>query len=198
MPTFALAVDWETTGFSVPDYASKHQGIAIGAIIFDLKTLQPVEELYREIKFDPKYVWTEGAEKIHGLSRDHLEKKGVTQEEAAADLANLVIKYMGTDDIIALGHRVHFDIAFTNQLMSALDIELKWHPTKIDSNSIATVLMEMSSSNEIFETLGLPARGDHNALEDARYTLYSVQRIKELFLRGSFLSSDLQIQVHVI
>jgi len=184
LPIWGLAIDWETSGYSVPNYAAKHQGISFGAIIFDVKSLTPVEELYCEIKFDSKYNWEAGAEKIHGISREHLEKNGITQEEAAFKLVDLISRYMGTDEIMLLGHRVHFDKAFTNQLADAAGLELNYHPTVIDSCSIATVLMELTYSEDIFSTLGMPARGKHNALEDIRYTLESIRRIKGFFLKG--------------
>jgi len=184
MPKFALGVDWETSGYSLPGYTTKHQGISFGAIIFDVKTLDTVEELYREIKFDSKYEWTDGAEKIHGITRAHLEQHGVPVEAAALELGNLIIKYCGTDDVILLGHRVHFDKAFTIQLMNTIGVELNYHPTSIDSCSMGTVLMEMTRLDEIIATLGMPARGKHNSLDDIRMTLASVKRMKELFLGG--------------
>ena len=190
VPHFGLAVDWETSGYTTPNYAQYHQGISFGAIIFDVKTLTPVEEIYREIKFDPKYRWESGAEKVHGISRDRL-LNGVTQEEAATELANLVVKYIGTEDLMLLGHRVHFDRAFTTQLMmEGLGFDFNYHPTVIDSCSMATVLMELTYSEDVFQTLGLPPRGKHNALEDIQYTLESVKRMKEFFITGVTVSLE--------
>lgn len=184
VPKFALAIDWETSGFSTPNYAEHHQGISLGAIIFDVKTLEAVEELYLEIEFNPKYRWESAAERVHGLSREHLKENGVTQEVAAVELCNLIVKYIATEDVILLGHRVHFDRAFTDQLTKSIGIDLNYHPTVIDTASMSTVLMEMSKSEEVFQTLGMPPRKTHNALEDIRYTLQSVQRMKELFFKG--------------
>lgn len=184
IPTFGLGIDWETSGFSLPHYTTKHQGISFGAVIFDMRSLEPVDVLYREIKFDDRYEWDAYAESIHGLSRDHLKLNGVDQSAAAIDLANLVVKYIGTGDVILLGHRVHFDRAFTNQLMDSIGIQLNYHPTVIDSCAMATLLMEQSKSDDIFSTLGLPPRQKHNALEDIYYTLESAKRMKEYFLVG--------------
>jgi len=184
LPQFSLAIDFETSGYSIPNYAAKHQGISFGAIIFDVRTLEPVDMLYQEIKFDKKYIWDAGAEKVHGISQAHLAANGVSQEEAAMALATMVIKWIGTDEVMLLGHRVHFDKAFTIQLMDAAGMEFKYHPTAIDSCSIATVLMELTYSEDIFQTLGLPARGKHNAMEDITYTLEAVKRMKEYFIAG--------------
>lgn len=184
IPQFALGIDWETTGYSIPNYAQFHQGISFGAIIFDVRSLEPVEELYLEIKYDPKYKWEAGAEKVHGISQEYLRKNGVTQEDAAAQLCNLIIKYIGTEDVMLLGHRVHFDRAFTEQLTKTIGVDLSYHPTTIDTASLSTALMEMSKSEDVFQTLGMPPRQKHNALEDIRYTLASVKRMKELFFKG--------------
>jgi oligoribonuclease (3'-5' exoribonuclease) len=184
IPTWGLAIDWETTGYTLPNYAEKHQGISFGAIIFDVRTLEPVEEMYREVKFNDKYLWNDYAEKIHGITRPHLLKHGVSQEEAAIDLGNLVVKYIGTGEVMLLGHRVHFDRAFTSQLMKSIGIDFTYHPTTIDSCSMATVLMELSYSEDIFQTLGMPPRGKHNSLEDIQYTLNSVKQMKNFFISG--------------
>lgn len=185
LPKFALGIDWETSGYSVPDYASQHQGISYGAIVFELKTLEPVVEIYQELQFDStRYKWDAKAERIHGLTQEHLKKNGTTQEESATLLCNTVLEYMGTEPVLIMGHRVHFDKAFTDQLTNTIGIKLDFHPTTIDTASLSTALMEMSRSEDVFQTLGLPPRAKHNALEDIRYTLASVQRIKELFLKG--------------
>lgn len=185
-PAMGLAIDWETSGYSYPDYAACHQGISFGAIIFDMRSFEPIEELYHEIKFDgTKYQWNSGAERVHGLSKEHLEKNGITQEEAAVDLLNLIVKYFGAKpEPILLGHRVHFDRAFTNQLASSIGIDVNWNATVVDTNSIGTVLLEIEKSEELFTSLDMPARGLHNAMEDIRYTLAAVKKMKEVFLTG--------------
>jgi len=185
VPRFGVAIDWETSGFSVPEYAKFHQGISFGVIIFDSQSLEPVESLYLEIKFDEKqYKWESSAERVHGLSRDHLQANGVTQEDAAVALCNLIVKYLGTDDVMLLGHRVHFDRAFTEQLTKSIGVDLSYHPNTIDSCSMAIALMEMAKSEDVFQTLGMPPRQEHNSLEDIMYTLLSVKRMKELFFKG--------------
>lgn len=186
VPKFALAIDWETSGYSYPNFAEKHQGVAFGAIIFDIHTLDPVEEIYVEIKYDSKYVWDSGAERVHGLSRSYLEKNGISQPEAALELGNLILKYFGTEDQpMILAHRAYFDIAFTTQLMKTIDVDIQFHPTPIDTSVFGTILMETSKSDTIFQTLGIIHRAkEHNALEDIRITLLALKKMKELFIAG--------------
>lgn len=182
---FGLAIDWETSGYSVPHYAKEHQGISVGALIFEIATFDIVETLYLEIKFDDtKYKWEEDAERVHGLSREHLAKHGVTQQEAATQLATMILKYIGTDKIVALGHRVFFDIEFTNQLMSSVDFELNWDPIKLDSAAIALTFLGVNKSDELFELMGMPPRGSHDAMEDIVFTLSSVKAIRDYFIAG--------------
>jgi hypothetical protein len=49
---------------------------------------------------------------------------------------------------------------------------------------MAIALMEMAKSEDVFQTLGMPPRQEHNAMEDIMYTLLCVKRMKELFLKG--------------
>lgn len=185
MPKFGLAIDWETSGYSLPDYAAKHQGLSFGAIVFDVKTFEPIESVYHEIKFDPIYEWSDGAAKIHGLTKEHLAKHGITQEEAALVLGNLAIKYWATtEDIMLLGHRVAFDKAFTKQVTEKYGINLNYHPTMLDTAVMGTILLETSKSDDIFALLGMPPRTTHNSLEDIMYTLDSAKKMKEFFIAG--------------
>ena len=186
VPKFGLAIDFETSGYSVPDYAKSHQGISFGAIIFDVGSSEPVESLYVEVQFDEsRYKWEMGAEKVHGLSRDYLQKNGVSQQEAAVLLCNLIIKYIAVgDDVLLLGHRVHFDKAFIKQLTESIEVELTYHPNTIDSCSMGIALMEIAKSEDVFQMMGMPPRQEHNALEDIMYTLLSVKRMKQLFFNG--------------
>jgi oligoribonuclease (3'-5' exoribonuclease) len=185
LPKFGLAIDWETSGYSVPNYAEKHQGISFGAHIFDIETFESVDSLYLELKFDAsKYEWDMGAQGVHGLTREHLAQHGVSQEFAAEELGTMILKYIGTDKIVLLGHRVFFDQAFTDQLMSSIGLELKYDPVKIDTSSIGLTFLHTARSNELFNIMGFEDRKDHNSLEDITMTLESVRIMKSIFMKG--------------
>lgn len=188
VPVFGLAIDWETSGYRAPankgeGYADTHQGLSFGAKVVDMRSLDVVEELYLEIKYDPKYEWSDGAAKVHGLTKERLSS-GVTQEEAAMQLGNIIIKYFGTDDVILIGHRVYFDRDFTDQLFDTIGIKMKWHPTLIDVSAISTVMLEMSKSEAIFQILGMPPRKAHNAMEDISMSLEVLRILKQYFVTG--------------
>ena len=188
---FGLAIDFETSGFTVPktpgnisEYASKHQGLSFGALIYSVDTLLPVESMYFEMKFNKKYTWDNGAQAVHGMSEKYLEAKGVTQEHAAFELAKLIFTWCGDKNLLVLGHRPYFDISFLDQLMSTVDLQLHYDPIKIDSAAFGLTFLGVAHSNELFETVGLPARGTHNALEDITYTLTAVRKMRDKLFDG--------------
>lgn len=183
LPTHGIAIDWETSGSAWgQDSTIDYQGIAFGAAIFRLADFEPVETLYQEIKFDDsKYKWQDGAQRIHGLSREHLAANGVTQEEAAVALASLVIKYFAPDEYLyILGHHIDFDIAFTEQLLNPFEIMFKIGATRIDTSGTGLIMLGIHKSDELFDTLGLPARTTHNALEDVILTLQAAKTMRAI------------------
>jgi oligoribonuclease (3'-5' exoribonuclease) len=187
VPRWGLALDWETSGYRAPSkgqtYADFHQGLSFGAKVVDMRSLEVVEELYLEIQYDPKYTWDQGAAKVHGLTKERLAN-GVTQQDAAITLANLIMKYFGTEDVILIGHRVYFDRDFTNQLFDSIDIKVNWHPTLIDVSAVSTIMLEMSRSEAIFQALGMPPRKDHNAMEDISMSLEVLRILKRYLVNG--------------
>lgn len=201
LPQFGLCIDWETTGAKFGGTSSTdHQGIQFGAVIFRTDTFEEVEAMRCLIKFNPeKYVWTEGAQKIHGLTREHLEANGVTQEEGAEALLGLLVKYFpaGTK-VMVLGHNAEFDISFTDQLLRTVGVAfaVKWgevegvdvtipvHHVLLDTSSTGFITLGIFKSDLLFEAIGFEKRGDHDALEDARMTLGTAKAIRDIFNMG--------------
>lgn len=194
-PQFGLVIDWETSGSSWGDDSSKNfQGLSFGAIVFKTSDFSEVESLYREIKFQPtKYQWSEEAEKIHGMSFDYLQANGVEQQEAAVDLASLILKYWGPETkVMLLGHNTEFDRRFTNQLLNSIDIEfsvenphnnkswIQLHHVILDTSSAGFITLGIFKSDLLFQKIGFEDRTEHNSLEDARQTLQTCQAIREL------------------
>jgi DNA polymerase III epsilon subunit-like protein len=186
-PAFGLCLDWETSGanwgYKPSQQANDFQGITFGAVIYNTKTLEPVETLYRELKFDHnKYKWTSEAEAIHGKSMAYLDRVGVDRIDAALDLMEMVIKYFGPNAPVPfMGHNRDFDMAFNEQLFRDTGVpSFAYHHVNIDSSGVAFTLLDVYKSDDVFDLLGLPERKDHNALEDALMTLESMRRIKML------------------
>ena len=182
LPKYGFGIDWETSGSVFGgDSAKEYQGVSFGAVVFDLATFEPVETIYREIKFDGmKYKWSMGAEKIHGLSQAHLNLNGVSAEDAAVDLMTLYTKYFAPDEMVYfLGHHCEFDFAFSEQLLEPLGIMFKAF-TRIDTSGIGLVMFGIHKSEELFQFLGLPARTTHNALEDILLTLGAAKTMRQI------------------
>jgi DNA polymerase III epsilon subunit-like protein len=139
-----------------------------------------------------KYKWSDDAQKIHGLTREFLLEKGVSQEEAAIDLASLILKYFGPDSkVMFLGHNAGFDISFTAQLLSAIEIGfsvekpkfeswIQLHHVILDTAALGFMTLGLFKSELLFERIGFEARGEHNALTDAEQTLMTCAAIKQL------------------
>lgn len=181
---YSLWIDFETTG---ADFGSgvtfeKYQGISFGAVIAENETFEPIETLYCEMQFDEsKYQWTEGAEKIHGLSREHLAKNGMPRDEALALLLELIAKYIGAQNKICIaGHNISFDIGALNQLTSEFDLKLDLHHVQIETSQLAFVAIGKYRSDDVFPFFGGEVRGNHNALDDALQSLAVARGIKQL------------------
>ena len=194
-PKYGLCLDWETSGAVFGgDSAKDHQGLSFGAIVFNTEDFSPVEKLYREIKFKPeRYQWQEGAAKVHGMTQEYLEKNGVSQEDAAVDLATLILKYWGPDSkVMFLGHNPGFDIRFTDQLMNSVEIEfsverktnfdswIQLHHVVLDTSATGFITLGLFKSDLLFDRIGFAERGDHNALADAEQTLETCAAIRGL------------------
>jgi len=181
---YGLAIDWETTGSNWGgDSTVDYQGIAYGAVIFDTDTFEPVKTLYREMHFDStKYKWTEGAQKVHGITQEHLAAHGISREEALADLLELIAEFIGTESkILFLGHNCDFDIDFTNQLARDFGIALKVHHVKIDTSGLGFATIGRYKSDDVFRFFESEERAKvHNALDDALMALNVVKSVKGL------------------
>lgn len=194
-PDFGLCIDWETSGATWGGDSSKeYQGLSFGAVIFKTSNFEVVETLYREIKFDAsKYKWSDEAANIHGMTQHYLAKSGVSQEEAAQDLLELILKYFGTGKVMFLGHNPEFDRRFTNQLTKSVGIEfsveasgepcdgrIEVHHVLLDTSALGFITMGLFKSDLLFEAMGFEERGEHNALDDALMTVGTCERIRLL------------------
>lgn len=185
-PKFGLGIDWETSGsdWDDPDGShKKYQGLSFGAVVFDVDTFEPIEKLYCELQFDTdKYKWSQEAQEIHGLSQEHLAKNGISREEAAVLLGEMILKYFGPEGkVMFLGHNADFDIKFTNQLFADVGLPpLNKHHVILDTSSTGFITLGLYKSDMLFERLGFDKRGAHNALEDILMTLETCKIIKGL------------------
>jgi hypothetical protein len=196
---YSLWMDWESSGADFENgldgTVKKYQGISVGLIIANNATLEEVDSLYVEMQFDgKKYQWTDRAQEIHGLSREHLATC-MTREEALAEIIEFLMKYFGTEIIATIptepdqkvqigGHNVQFDIRMLGQLFEDLGFNVGIHHVVIDTTAAAFLTIGMHKSNDVFVFFGAEVRGKHNALDDARQALQAARGIKQIFQVG--------------
>jgi len=191
-----LVIDTETSGLmrgsANPCVNLKtgeyYQMVSVGLVVADTVTLKPADNLYVEIKWDGESLWDKGAERKHGLTKEHLEKNGVEDIEALAQIVDFISTYWSSgaeyakDRIIhCMGHNVSsFDIWFLRKLFEKYDVPFFPHSNQfIDTNTIGWVTMGAFTSDKLFETIGT-IRNEHNALEDALLSLESARRVRKI------------------
>lgn len=184
-----LALDCETTGLAYncddPSYNPKtketFQAVSFGLVVVDAQTLKAIDKLYVEIKWDKKSVWNTKAEEIHGLSKSYLDQNGLTSEEAAEAIGNLIINHWGPSSPICIaGHNPNFDLSFLRSLMRSVGIELRFGSKMIDTNSIGFAVFGTHNSDDLFEMVGVPTRQRHNALDDAEAVVQVIRVTRKL------------------
>lgn len=180
---YVLGMDCETSGlffskdvdrnYPDPSYnpiTKEHfQSVSWGLIVFDPSSLKLIDELYVKIKWNGESNWSLEAERVHGLSRKHLEETGMSEEEAAVTIGEFIFKYWSpSDPICTMGHNVMtFDHHYFRRLMNKFGIMPKFGNRHIDTNSIGMAVFDTDTSDELFELIGV-VREQHNALEDIK------------------------------
>jgi len=98
-----------------------------------------------------------------------------------------------------LGHNPTFDIRFTNQLLATVEFVftdepliaakrtpsftiIEMHHVKLDTSALGFIVFGLYKSDLLFDKIGGEeyARGEHNALMDAKMTVETCQAIKKL------------------
>lgn len=180
---YILVLDTETTGSTFGSYEetfSKYQAIQFGAIVADSQTFEEVDSVEFLVKFDPKYEWTEGAEKIHGITRLRLAEEGLADEDAALILGEFILKYFGTGKVMFLGHNPWFDIEAMRQLLEKYKVMPDLHHVVLDTSALGWITCGKYRSNDLFEYF-LGGRAEkHGALDDARMTLTVARSVRQL------------------
>lgn len=190
---FTLAADCETSGmvFNADDPSfdpvtkTEYQAVSWGLIVANTETLKPVDQLYVEIQYDPKYAWNAEAERVHGMSKEYLAKNGVPMEEAVEQIATLILKYWGPKSPVSmLGHNVMtFDLPFLRRTLRSQGIDVRFANRHCDTNSVGFAALQTYNSDDLFEAVGLVARdpNNHNALVDAMNALETVRRVRAIY-----------------
>ena len=184
---YILAIDCETSGlFFGSDNPSQrddqyYQPLSWGVVVVDTDTLTEIERLYVEIKWDGIALFDDNTIKVHGLSKQHLENHGVSEEDACVAIGSLIVKYWETTPVVVLGHNVvSFDLPFIKSMMRRHGIELSFGNRHVDTNSASFVALGSYTSDEMFNLIGLEDRSIHNALDDILMTVEAARTIRLL------------------
>ena len=173
MLPYLLCIDFETTGLDIRE--GKHQPISVGALVVKSDTLEVVDKIYIESRFEvDRFEWQPQAERIHGLSTDHLETQP-SMKEAATILFGFLVKYFKANDrIVIIGHNPHFDAGCLLLWMKEIGVTIKLSARRLDTFSVGFALFGVEYSDPLFELVGVK-RNAHNALEDAEATVAALQ-----------------------
>lgn len=187
-----LVNDWETTGVPEGDDCTRGaQGIQYGAVVLRATDLAIIDDITIDIRFEglyggsgafPDLTWSEEAEKIHGLSREHLAVNGLSIPGAARVLETFVRKHWAPDEkILTAGHNPGFDRFFTEQLMElgGRAETFMFHHRMIDTFSLGYMLLGTEDSNQLFDKVGI-SRAHHNAYEDAHACVSVLRHIRKI------------------
>ncbi len=186
-----LAMDCETSGINwEASYSNSkkttidgYQPVSWGLIATDL-TYKPIAELYVEIKWNGVSKWDQKAESIHGLTKKYLDKNGVDEEDAVALIVEFLMEHFNLEKpIYCLGHNVStFDLVVLKDMFARYDVPgIKFGHRHFDTFSLSMGTVKELDSNALFKRVGLPDRGSHNSLEDARHALETYRRISKLW-----------------
>lgn len=183
-----LAMDCETSGIcweankshSNKTPASGVQAVSWGLVVSDTSDYKPIAQMYREIKWNGKSRWDVKAEKVHGLSKEHLEEHGMDEEEALVDMIEFIMEHIGVKKpLYCLGHNlVSFDIPFFKDMLYRYEIKgIKFGQRHFDTFALSMGTVKQFDSPTLFKRLGLGERQIHNSLEDALFSLKVYRRI---------------------
>lgn len=181
---YILVCDTETTGSTFDEYYKtfqRFQAISFGLIVANSETFEPVAKKQVFVKFDEsKYEWTDGAEKIHGISRDKLQEVGLENEDAAAEIAEFILTYFGTGKVMFAGHNPWFDIEAMRQLLEPHKVMPDLHHVVLDTSALGFVTCGKYRSNDLFEFFIGGRSEKHDALDDAEMTLTVLRSIRQI------------------
>lgn len=195
--TKLLGMDSETSGLAFagnvdltnPDPSKdinnnkRYMAISWGFVVVDVQSQQIIDELYVEVKFDDvKYDWEYAAEKTHGLTKEHLNKHGLTREDAAVTIVEFILKHWNINEAIStIGHNhVSFDLWFLRELLCEFNIMLKFANRHYDTNYLTLGIYDVEGSEELFRLFN-EVRVKHNALDDIKQTVNTFFETKRLF-----------------
>lgn len=184
-----LVADCETSGLHFnqddpsinPDTGETYQAVSWGLVVTDTTTFKVLDALYVEIKHNGVSLWNDKAEQVHGMSREYLEENGMSEEDAAIEIGEFVLRHFGTGIVRCAGHNfASFDIWYMRRLLRQFGIMFKTGNRFVDTNSIGFNCYDTYTSDALFDLMGVE-REDHNAMEDAMACVKVLQNTRHVY-----------------
>lgn len=174
---FSLAI--ETTGFSRDcDRSTGHQLVSVGIIVADADTFKAKDSIHFTIKWNGESDWTEEAQSIHKLGKDDGD---VTEEQAAALIANFFIEHNELEAVVLLGQNIDsFGYYFIRSILDKYGLgEIIISARSMDTFTLGKTLYDLNSQKEMFKFLrvGKPK----NTLEKSKAYLKLFRITKKLW-----------------
>lgn len=188
---YLCVADVETSGLSYNtlDPSDGYQIVSFGAIIVDAHTLEELDNLYLTCQWNGASTWSDGAEKVHGLSKEYLSEHGLPEDEFVATIAEWLYSYFPPDGdanervVKFAGQNFRsFDHYFIKNLFDKYSLPLRAGSRFVDTSTLGYVIFGCYDSDELFKLLGFDSRSSHNALDDARMSLEAIRVARQIAL----------------
>lgn len=174
-----VVVDIETTGLD----------IHLDEVV-ELAALKGNEEFYRILKPTKDETWArlKDAEKVHGVTRERIEKEGIDATLAFQQFAEFI------EGCVVVGHNLEaFDWPLIlNQ--SQLSFNIKGTADTLEISRRMLKLTRYRLTN-VVEALKLPLREAHQAMEDVRMTADVLTELKKLLAQHAQQRNQVVTQV---
>ena len=160
-----ISIDIEASGPS-PGTGSL---ISLGACLVE----QPEEGFYVELRPQPGLPWSEAAERIHGLSRDHLERNGVDPKAAMQAFVEWLERVRGGRRPIFTAFNALFDWMFITDYLHRYVGANPFGISGLDQKAYymakhGVTTWAETSKDAVRKTYPTALPHTHHALDDAR------------------------------
>jgi DNA polymerase III epsilon subunit-like protein len=196
-----LVVDWETTGIRdetkmTQMYVDGPQGIEIGAVV--VEDWVEVGAFWSRVRFLGTHngvsygppnlsslAWAEKARNVHGIPIEDAIRAPHPRSVAEEFVGFLKKHFDLTKPIMFCAHNPMGDRYYTRQLIVLGGVEEKvvFHYRMYDSYTMGALVFGSKGSDDLFRATSGVVRGNHNALDDARFAAKAmhegVQRLKK-------------------
>lgn len=182
-----LVIDTETGGLN-PD---SHSLLSLAALVYHDGVVE--DEYYTLINEGQIVLAEEAALGVNGLTIEQVRAEGVAPLQAVNSIVAMLMKHDMRGRVVIAAHNAQFDVPFFRRLwrLAGADFDAQFSYRSLCTQTGALLLdqagrIELPGGNASLDNLcalwGIPRKGAHNALVDARATALVLRR--EIQLMG--------------